>query len=312
MRTPDASSTSLVLDRRLLAALLSLTLASCGGEELEGELGEAPREHAQSGSALGTLVTGSITVTYPNGGERLQSTSLSTIKWSASGVTTVKVEYTVDGSTWTTVTTSADAASGMQGWGVPTISTNVAKVRVSDASNSAITDTSNAAFTITTPGGGGTFTGVMINEVLVNEPGTDVTREFVELVNPKTTAQDLSGWTLWDAAGLRHTFPSGTSLGAGRAVVVFGAAAGIPAGLSNAVAASTGSLNLSNGSETVTLKGPTGNVIDSAYFGSALSGTDGVSATRSPDGTSHAIFVLHTSVASPLASPGKRADGTVY
>ncbi|HEX8819362.1 MAG TPA: lamin tail domain-containing protein [Archangium sp.] len=308
MSTPDTSSTSLVLNRRLLAALLSLTLASCGGEEWDEGMGGESLEPARSGGAL----TQSITVLSPNGGESLRSNSFGTARWSASGVTAVKVELTVDGSTWRTVVASADAASGSYSWGVPVIATNVAKVRVSDASNSAISDTSNAAFTLTTSGGGGTFDGVLINEVLVNEAGTDVTREFVEVVNPKTTAQDISGWTLWDAAGPRHTFPSGTSLGAGRGVVVFGAASGIPAGLTNAVAASTGSLNLSNGSETVTLKGPTGNVIDSVYLDSALSATDGVSATRSPDGTSHASFVVHTSVASTLASPGKRANGTSY
>ncbi len=98
---------------------------------------------------------------------------------------------------------------------------------------------------------------MFINEVLVNEAGSDVNGEFVELVNSGTAAVDLSGWTLSDAAGLRHTFASGTSLAAGRALVIYGGASGIPSGIP-AVAASTGSLNLSNSGDTVTLKNSAG------------------------------------------------------
>jgi hypothetical protein len=47
--------------------------------------------------------------------------------------------------------------------------------------------------------------------------------------------------TLSDGNAVRHTFPSGSSLGAGRAIVVFAGASAIPAGLTNAVAASTSS-----------------------------------------------------------------------
>jgi hypothetical protein len=155
---------------------------------------------------------------------------------------------------------------------------------------------------------------VFINEVLVNEPGSDVTREFVELVNPASTAVDLSGWTLSDASSLRHTFASGTILGAGKAVVVFGGAAGIPAGLTNAVAASTGSLSLSNSGDTVTVRNAAGTTVATETFGSALTGTDGVSANQNPDASSSGTFVLHTTLfsGSPAASPGTRATGAAW
>jgi hypothetical protein len=150
--------------------------------------------------------------------------------------------------------------------------------------------------------------------VLINEPGSDVNGEFVELINPAGTAVDLSGWTISDAAGLRHTFASGTTLEAGRAIAVFGGASGIPVGITNAVAASTGTLSLSNSSETVTVRNAAGTTVATATFGSTLTGTDGVSANRSPDGSSSGTFVLHTSlfVGSPASSPGERSTGSAF
>jgi endonuclease/exonuclease/phosphatase family metal-dependent hydrolase len=257
----------------------------------------------------GDSTSASVTVGSPNGGESWAGGSTQSITWTSTGVTNVRLEYTLDGSTWTVITSSTAASTGSYAWTVPSSATTAAKVRVSDASNSVISDTSNAAFTITVSSGAGK---VFINEVLVNEPGSDVNGEFVELVNSGTAAVDLSGWTISDAAGLRHTFASGTSLAAGRAVVVFGGASAIPAGLSNAVAASTGTLGLGNSGDTVTVRSAAGTTVDSATFGSSLTSTDGVSANRSPDGSSSGSFVLHTSLSSASSSPGKRVSGTAF
>jgi endonuclease/exonuclease/phosphatase family metal-dependent hydrolase len=258
----------------------------------------------------GDTVAGSVTVGSPNGGESWVGTSSHSITWAATAVTNVKLEYTLDGSTWTTITSSTSASTGSYTWTVPNSSTSAAKVRVSDAANSAISDLSNGAFTLTVSGGGGTGS-VFINEVLINEPGSDVNGEFVELVNPAGTAVDLSGWTISDAAGLRHTFAGGTTLGAGRAIVVFGGASGIPGGVTNAVAASTGTLSLSNSSETVTVTNAQGTTVNTATFSSALTGTDGVSANRNPDASSSATFSLHTSLGGS-SSPGTRASGAAF
>ncbi len=260
----------------------------------------------------GDTVTASVTVSSPNGGESWAGGSSHSITWTATGVTNVKLEYTLDGSTWTAITASTAASAGSYTWTVPNSASTAAKVRVSDASNSAVSDTSNAAFTITTSGGGGGTGGVFINEVLLNEPGSATSGEFVELLNSGGTAVDLSGWTISDGTAVRHTFASGTSLAAGKAVVVFGGAASIPAGLTNAVAASTGQLNLANSGDSVTVKNSAGTTVDTATFSSTLGGTDGVSANRSPDATSGASFVLHTTLSSLLASPGTRADGTAF
>ncbi|WPB76836.1 lamin tail domain-containing protein [Archangium violaceum] len=256
--------------------------------------------------------TAGITVGSPNGGESWTTGSSRSITWTATGVTNVKLEYTLNGSTWTSITSSTSASTGSYTWTVPSTTSTTAKVRVSDASNSATTDSSDANFSITTSGGGGGAAVVFINEILANEAGSDVNGEFVEIVNSGGTAADLSGWTLSDATGVRHTFASGTSLAAGKAITVFGAAAGIPSGVTNAVGASTSMLNLSNSGDTVTLKNASGTTVDSTTYSSSLAGTDGVSMNRSPDVTSGATFVLHTTLSSSTTSPGKRANGTAY
>jgi hypothetical protein len=77
---------------------------------------------------------------------------------------------------------------------------------------------------------GGTAAEVIINEIGANEPGSDTAGEFVELLNAGGTAANIGGWTLSDGSSVRHTFPAGTTLAAGKAIVVFGASSGIPAG----------------------------------------------------------------------------------
>lgn len=153
---------------------------------------------------------------------------------------------------------------------------------------------------------------LILNEICANEPGSTTAAEFVEIVNTGNGAADLSGFGLYDATGLRHAFAAGAALAPGKALVVFGGAAGIPAGLGNAVAASTGTLSLGNSGDTVTLKNGAGAVVDTFTFGSALAAVDGVSMNRSPDATAAGGFVLHTSLSAAPSSPGKKPDGSSY
>jgi lamin tail-like protein/endonuclease/exonuclease/phosphatase family protein len=160
-------------------------------------------------------------------------------------------------------------------------------------------------------GGGASTPQVIINEIRANEPGSNTAGEFVELVNTGGTVANIGGWTISDSTGVRHTFAAGTILNPGRAVVVFAGASAIPAGLGNAVAASSGMLSLNNSSETVSLRDGAGAVRNSFSYTTALAGTDGVSMNRSPDGTS-GTFVLHTSISSAQSSPGVRASGAAW
>ncbi len=153
---------------------------------------------------------------------------------------------------------------------------------------------------------------VFLNEILANEPGSNTAGELVELVNSGTASLDLSGFTLSDSVSIRHTFAAGTTLAAGRALVVFGGASAIPAGLTNALACSTGTLGLSNSGDTVTLKNAAGVTVDSFTYTSTLASADGVSMNRSPDGSSTGAFVLHSSLGASSSSPGVRVSGAAF
>jgi endonuclease/exonuclease/phosphatase family metal-dependent hydrolase len=153
---------------------------------------------------------------------------------------------------------------------------------------------------------------LILNEICANEPGASTAGELVEIVNVGSGTADLSGYTLSDATGLRHTFPNGASLAAGKAIVVFGGAAGIPAGLTNAVAASSGGLSLANSGDTVTLKDNTSVVVDSFIYTAPLAANDGVSMNRSPDMSADGVFVLHTTLVAAPSSPGKKANGANF
>ncbi|HLL52879.1 MAG TPA: lamin tail domain-containing protein, partial [Myxococcaceae bacterium] len=258
------------------------------------------------GGGGGTTPT--VRVTAPNGGESWAGGGTQNITWTSSGVSNVKLEYSLDnGSTWTVIASSVSASTGGYAWTVPNSASTSARVRATDAQNGTPSDISDNAFTITSS----SPAKVILNEILANEPGSTVAGEFVELVNVGGQAISIAGWTVSDSAGVKHTFAAGTSLAAGKAIVVYGATSGIPAGTTNAVGASTGTLGLGNSGDTVTVKNGT-TTIDTYTYGSSLAGTDGVSMNRSPDTSATGGFVLHTSISSLSSSGGKRANGTAF
>jgi endonuclease/exonuclease/phosphatase family metal-dependent hydrolase len=259
---------------------------------------------------FGGGVAASVSVTAPNGGESWAAGSAQSITWTSSGVTNVKLEYTLDGTTWTQITASTPASAGSYAWTVPASASTAAKVRVTDAANAAVTDASNAAFTITAAPA--SPANVTVNEILANEPGSTTAAEFVEIINTGGTSASIGGWTVSDAAGVKHTFAAGTTLAPGKAIVVFGGASAIPAGMTNAVAASTGTLALGNSGDSVILKDGGGVVKFSYAYPSSLAGTDGESMNRSPDASATGSWVLHTAVSTLSSSAGTRATGAAF
>lgn len=133
--------------------------------------------------------------------------------------------------------------------------------------------------------------------------------EFIEIVNTGDSDIDLSGITLSDPVGVRHTFADEATLAAGAAIVVFGG--GAPTGDfggASVVTASSGSLGLNNGGDTITLATADGDVIQQLPYGAEAA--HGVSLTRDPDLTGE--FVQHdgaTGSGGAVFSPGTTIGG---
>ncbi len=90
----------------------------------------------------------SLTLTSPNGGETWAPNSTHNVTWSATSVANVKLEYSIDnGTTWATIISSTPS-TGTYAWVLPGTLSLQAFVRISDASNPALTDRSNATFNI--------------------------------------------------------------------------------------------------------------------------------------------------------------------
>ncbi len=166
--------------------------------------------------------------------------------------------------------------------------------------------------------------GLIINEVLydpadglagdangdgVRDPLAD---EFAELFN-SNPALDISGYTLSDAAMVRHTFPPGTIVPSNGVIVVFGG--GNPTGSfggSIVQTASEGQLNLNNAGDVLTLRDNQGNVL-AVFDINGLSGNPNEAYTRNPDITG--AFVRHPTIPAAngaLHSPGVKVDGTNF
>lgn len=164
----------------------------------------------------------------------------------------------------------------------------------------------------------------VINEVLFDPandlPGDangDGTRdanqdEFIEFFNNSNSPLDLSGYSVSDAASLRHVFPANTIIPANGVIVLFGG--GTPTGTFGDAIVQTASeatnLVLNNAGDVITVKNPSDKIV--LVFNSADTGLDfgnNQSITRNPDVTGN--FVLHTTAnASLIFSPGLKVDGT--
>jgi hypothetical protein len=135
--------------------------------------------------------------------------------------------------------------------------------------------------------------------------------EFVELVNVSAGEVDLTGWALSDSTMTRHRFASGTKLGPGKAMLVFGGgdrAKFAPLGGCAVEVASSGRLGLTNAGDTVKLADKAGKAVDQASYGPE--GGKGVSLVREQDGAAGARWVVHPGAKSHSA--GTRQDGTVF
>ena len=166
--------------------------------------------------------------------------------------------------------------------------------------------------------------GFLINEVLYDPESGDLgdangdgTRdangdEFIEFFN-SGPEMDVSGYSLSDASQVRHVFPAGTVVPLNGVLVLFGS--GSPTGdFGGAVVqtASTGSINMNNAGDFVTLQDASGTIV-LTFDVEPLSNNPNESYTRNPDLTGE--FVQHSGIDAAngaLYSPGTKLDGSLF
>ncbi len=89
-------------------------------------------------------------LTSPNGGEEFLSGTIHTIQWETTGViSNVRIEYSIDnGSNWTEVNPPNVGNTDTYDWTVPAVTSDQCLVRIIDADNVVMSDTSDDVFKI--------------------------------------------------------------------------------------------------------------------------------------------------------------------
>ena len=149
----------------------------------------------------------SLTVTSPNGGESWLGWWNRNITWTTTGtIANVKLEYTTDnGTSWTTITAST-ANANSYAWTVPNLSSANCRVRVSDAANPAVSDVSDAVFTIGVCG-------------LISGTVTDLSGTPIQNIQARAYTADNVFWS-WSRTNAAGQYWMG-GLGSGSYKVVF-------------------------------------------------------------------------------------------
>lgn len=151
---------------------------------------------------------------------------------------------------------------------------------------------------------------VVINEIHYDDDDATVHSEFVELQNPGTEDVDLAG--CYFSEGIALTFPAGAVLAPGGYVIVCEDAATLSSkwGLSgsnvfswNAGAAKPIFRQLKNTGETITLRSPSGGVMDEVRYGR------GFPWPTVGDPPNYSIELIHPSLDNDLGGSWRRSDG---
>jgi hypothetical protein len=167
-----------------------------------------------------------ITVTAPNGGERLEVGSNLSITWSDTGsIDNVKIEYSTDsGTTWDSIIDTIDN-SGSYSWdSIPDAPSETCLIRVSDTDGNpsdvndeffAIIPQPVGTITVTSPNGGNVLTVSDIERITWTSTGTieDVTLEystdnglnwiFIDSAASSETGSDNYDWTVPDTPSVQ-------------------------------------------------------------------------------------------------------------
>ncbi len=149
----------------------------------------------------------SLTVTSPNGGEKWSAGKTYDIRWSSSTIEMLNIEYTVNGGTsWVQAAAAVDATAGSYEWTVPEIPSSNCLVRLTDAADTDVRDSSDGAFTIlpkplitlTSPQAGDEHG--ILKTVTIRWAATNVTSVIIEF-----SADNGRSWT-----AVSERIPAGT------------------------------------------------------------------------------------------------------
>lgn len=150
-----------------------------------------------------------------NGGESIVAGQVSQISWSSSGISNLKIEYTVDnGQNWLEIISSTSAGTGTYEWTVPNVNSDECKIKLTDVDNINVYDKSNDVFSILLYGlelifpNGGEFliAGDLIQISWENTPVENIKIEFSndngsswnELIESYPTSSGSFSWTVPD------------------------------------------------------------------------------------------------------------------
>jgi hypothetical protein len=324
----------------LSISLLSLLSLSCTTEDIlpAVELGLDATTLSEAGgeltltATLNSDATESISLVLIFGGTASEnqdysasSSAITIDSGMSSGTVTISAIQDIELESIETITVSVSSGSG-----VLLLSNSVIEIAMldddSDTDSDGVLDAVDSCPDVagSSDNNGCPWLGFLINEVLYDpetgdagDANGDGTRdangdEFIEFFN-SGPEMDMSGYSLSDASQVRHVFPAGTVVPLNGVLVLFGS--GSPTGnFGGAVVqtASTGSINMNNAGDFVTLQDTSGNIV-LTFDVEPLSNNPNESYTRNPDLTGE--FVQHSGIEvanGALYSPGTMLDGSSF
>lgn len=324
----------------LSISLLCLLSLSCTTEDIlpAVELGLDASTLSEAGgeltltATLNSAATESISLALIFGGTASEnqdysasSSAITIDSGMSSGTVTISAIQDIELESIETITVSVTSGSG-----VLLLSNSVIEIAMldddSDTDSDGVLDAVDSCPDVagSADNNGCPWLGFLINEVLYDpetgdegDANGDGTRdangdEFIEFFN-SGPEMDMSGYSLSDASQVRHVFPAGTVVPLNGVLVLFGS--GSPTGnFGGAVVqtASTGSINMNNAGDFVTLQDTSGTIV-LTFDVEPLSNNPNESYTRNPDLTGE--FVQHSGIEvanGTLYSPGTMLDGSSF
>ncbi len=244
----------------------------------------SPMDESDATFSIVAVITPSITVTSPNGGESWEQGSAHNINWTAESFTgNVKIEL-ADGTTTVVLADAIAATTGTWLWNIPADQATGANytVIVSGTSTGDPTDQSDAPFAIIAPVG---IPNIVINEIMYNSiEATD--NEWIELLNMESVTIDLSGYMIKDNSNTHVvTFPAGYSIAPGQFFTVAIKIGTAPLFFTPDWNANA-SWGLDNSTDQVRLYTASGAIVDSLQYG------DTSPWPTSPDGSGPSLELI--------------------